>query len=301
VTAILYIGSIAPSAIADHFSEENCEKFVKKANKKIARGKSIPEKLQKKMVHCGNIDSVQEYSLEQCEKFVKKANKKIARGKSIPEKLEKKIVHCGNNDSIQEFSSQVCMAINSQVEKKTASSNDVKKFLAYLEICNILYPPDQSCSSGWYVTGYYTPHESDFSGKIIQINVYGNQMQVKKKFVNEIKIEGWGKLESGPYLGWYDSMYHLSPDPLDAHDTALSESSLAADTNEIPQGSLVSIPSLPSPRNEFYFTVNDVGPSIQGKHVDVYTGEGQIAYEETLAVTGYDNIVCVVESKFYAQ
>jgi len=302
VAAILYIGSIAPAAMADHFSEKKCEKFVKKANKKIAKGKFISEKPQKKIVHCGNIDSIQEFSTEQCEKFVKKANKKIAKGKSISEKLQKKIVHCGNNNSIQEFSKQECVDMSSKIDEKTASSKDIpKKLQVHFQICNALYPPEESCSPGWYVTGYYTPHESDFSGKIIEINVYGNPIQVKKKFVNEVKIEGWGKLESGLYLGWYDSMYHFSPVPLDAHDTELSQTSLAADIKEIPQGSLVTIPTLPSPRNEIYFTVNDVGPSILGKHVDVYTGEGQMAYEETLNVTGFDNVVCVVDHRVYAQ
>jgi len=152
-----------------------------------------------------------------------------------------------------------------------------------------------SCTSGWYVTGYYTPHESDFSGKLIQIQAEGQSLQVKKDFIAEIKIEGWGKLESGLYLGWYDSMYHLSPDPLDAHDTALSETSLAADPNVLSQGTKVYIPTIPSPYDKIIFTISDVGPSIIGKHVDVYTGEGQTAYDDMFNITGYDNIVCVVK------
>ncbi len=254
---MLYIGSVAPAAMADHFSQKKCDKFIKKAYKKITRGKSIPEKLENKIVHCANIDSKEEFTTQQCKEVSSKVDKKTAKGKNIPKRLQ-----------------------------------------IYFQICNTLYPPEKTCSAGWYVTGYYTPHESDFSGKLISINVNGNQIQVKKQFVNEIKIEGWGKLESGPYLGWYDSMYHLSPVPLDAHDTELSQTSLAADPNEIPQGTLVSIPSLPSPRNQIIFTVNDVGPSIQGKHVDVYTGEGQAAYEETLNITGYDNMVCIVENEY---
>ena len=36
-----------------------------------------------------------------------------------------------------------------------------------------------SCTSGWYVTGYYTPHESDFTGNDIEIQVYDDTMQVR--------------------------------------------------------------------------------------------------------------------------
>jgi len=154
-----------------------------------------------------------------------------------------------------------------------------------------------SCTSGWYVTGYYTPHESDFSGNLIQIQAEGQSLQVKEDFIDEVKIEGWGKLESGEYLGWYDSMYHLSPDPLDAHDTALSETSLAADPNVLPQGTMVYIPTLPFPYDQIIFTITDVGPSINGQHVDVYTGEGQTAYQDTLDITGFNNTVCVIDDQ----
>lgn len=157
------------------------------------------------------------------------------------------------------------------------------------------------CISGWYVTGYYTPHEADFSGNKIQIQAEGQSLQVKEDFIDEIKTEGWGKLESGLYLGWYDSMYHLSPDPLDAHDTALSETSLAADPAVIPQGSIVRIPTLPAPFDQRIFTINDVGPSIKGKHVDVYTGEGQKAYQNMFRITGYDNTLCIETTSFRGQ
>jgi len=159
-----------------------------------------------------------------------------------------------------------------------------------------------SCTSGWYVTGYYTPHESDFSSNLIEIQAKdesGNfsTLQVKEDFIDEIKIEGWGKLETGMYLGWYDSLYHLSPDPLDAHDTPLSETSLAADPNVLPQGTVVTIPTLPSPYDQRIYTISDVGPSIIGFHVDAYTGEGQTAYDDTLAITGEDNTVCVIDDQ----
>ncbi len=148
------------------------------------------------------------------------------------------------------------------------------------------------CTSGWYVTGYYTPYEADFSGNKILIQAEGQTLQVKENFIDEIKTEGWGKLETGGYLGWHDSAYHLSPNPLDAHDTALSETSLAADPSVLPQGTKVYIPTLPDPSDQIVFTIDDVGPSIKGKHVDVYTGEEQTAYEDMFSITGYDNTIC---------
>jgi len=159
------------------------------------------------------------------------------------------------------------------------------------------------CTSGWYVTGYYTPHESDFIGEKIPIQAEdesGNffSLLVKEDFIDEIKIEGWGKLETGMmYLGWYDSLYHLSSDPLDAHDTPLSETSLAADPNVLPQGTVVTIPTLPSPYDQRIYTISDVGPSIIGLHVDAYTGEGQTAYQNTLDITGEDNTVCIIDDQ----
>ncbi len=154
-----------------------------------------------------------------------------------------------------------------------------------------------SCTSDWYVTGYYTPHEADFSGNKILIQAEGQTLQVKEDFIDEIKTEGWGKLETGMYLGWYDSAYYLSPNPLDAHDTALSETSLAADPNVFPQGTKVYIPTLPAPYDQRIFTIDDVGPSIKGKHVDVYTGEEQTAYEDMFSITGYDNTICTKVSR----
>jgi len=179
--------------------------------------------------------------------------------------------------------------------RKTLELSTIILLVAFLVVGSVapVTMAGDSCTSGWYVTGYYTPHESDFSGNIIEIQVNDEEpIQVKEDFVDEVQIEGWGKLESGMYLGWYNSLFHLSPDPLDAHDTPLSTTSLAADPNEILQGTLVYIPTLPSPWDEITFTVNDVGPSIQGKHVDVYTGEGLTALQDTYNITGYNNMVC---------
>ena len=42
------------------------------------------------------------------------------------------------------------------------------------------------------------------------------------------------------------------------------------------------------------YTAHDIGPAIEGKHIDVYTGEGLKAYEGTRKLTSRDNEVCVL-------
>ena len=76
------------------------------------------------------------------------------------------------------------------------------------------------------------------------------------------------------------------------HDFTLSLSSIAVDPSIIDENSELFIPSLPEPWDNLLFTANDIGPSIQGKHIDVFTGEGKVAQEETYSITGYENEVC---------
>ncbi len=151
----------------------------------------------------------------------------------------------------------------------------------------------QTCTTGWYVTGYFTPLESDYNGKLVKIRADRVTLKVKKDFIREVKIEGWGKTTSGTYLGWYDRSFHLSDAPLDSVGNPLVIGSLATDSSVIPLYSQVTIPTLLSPWNEIIFTATDVGPSINGNHVDVYTGEGKDAENETYRITGYNNTVCV--------
>ncbi len=41
------------------------------------------------------------------------------------------------------------------------------------------------------------------------------------------------------------------------------------------------------------FSGLDEGPSINGKHIDVFTGEGIDAENETFRITGSNNTVCM--------
>jgi 3D (Asp-Asp-Asp) domain-containing protein len=148
------------------------------------------------------------------------------------------------------------------------------------------------CSSGWYITGYFTPLESDYSGRFISISVDDISYSFREDFVEEIKIEGWGKTVSGDYLGWYDESFHLSDVSLDAFGNPLEVNTIAIDPSLIEAGSRVTIPSLPDPWDGVIFTGSDTGSAIIGKHIDVYTGEGEEALDEAYRITGYDNVVC---------
>lgn len=150
-----------------------------------------------------------------------------------------------------------------------------------------------NCTTGWYITGYFTPIELDYSGKFIDVLVDKKPYKFKEDFVTEVKTEGWGKTISGNYLGWYDESFHLSDVPLDAMGGKLEINSVAVDPSLIVASSKIIIPSLPDPWSAFTFTSSDTGTAIIGKHIDVYTGEGKTALNETYRITGHDNMVCL--------
>jgi 3D (Asp-Asp-Asp) domain-containing protein len=149
------------------------------------------------------------------------------------------------------------------------------------------------CTGGWYITGYYTPLETDYISELITINADGTSYELKEDFVADLKIEGWGKASSGMYVGWYDDSFHFSDFPRDSNGDRLVVGMVAVDQSIIPANSNVTIPSLPAPWNGLIFVSSDVGPDIVGKHIDVYTGEGKKALSETYRITGHNNVVCM--------
>lgn len=155
------------------------------------------------------------------------------------------------------------------------------------------FPELSDCTPGWYITGYFTPHESDYSDSPVPVTVEGATYQLREDFVKEVKVEGWGKTVSGKYVGWYGGSFHLSNFPLDSLGNNLNLHIVAADPSLIRPNSLLRIPTLDSPWDEMVFLASDVGTAIIGKHVDVYTGEGKKALDETFRITGHENTVCV--------
>jgi 3D (Asp-Asp-Asp) domain-containing protein len=149
------------------------------------------------------------------------------------------------------------------------------------------------CSDGWRITGYYTPVETDFaSTESREIDVRGVGKQtfdaefLRATFDDEKGYgEGWGKTRFGWYLGNYNGGWHKADAPLDANDKPLEANTVAVDNSFVPRGSVVEIPGLPGDLGQEKFASNDVGVSVHGKHIDVYTGEGREARHRMYAVT----------------
>ncbi len=150
-----------------------------------------------------------------------------------------------------------------------------------------------SCTSDWYITGYFLPIESDYSGKSVEISVDGVKQFYLDDFLDAVKIEGWGRTNAGNYLGWYHGAFTISDTYLDSHGNDLIVGMVAVDDLVIEHGSELTIPTLPEPWNDMVFSGLDEGPSINGKHIDVFTGEGVNAENETFLITSYNNKVCI--------
>ncbi len=149
-----------------------------------------------------------------------------------------------------------------------------------------------SCTDGWYVTGYFVPVESDYSDEFITISIDETQREFREDFVNALKTEGWGKTLSGDYLGWYGNSFHINDVALDQNGQSLVTGMIAVDNMLIDRGTKLIISTLPEPWNEIIFLSADEGPSITGKHIDMFTGEGKLAENETFRITSGNNKVC---------
>jgi 3D (Asp-Asp-Asp) domain-containing protein len=153
-----------------------------------------------------------------------------------------------------------------------------------------------SCSEGWRITGYFTPIESDYtSPEMTEVDVAGvgptsfNSEFVRVVFNEEEGFgEGWGKTRFGWYLGNYNGRWHRASAPLDANNSPLRTNSVAVDNGLIANDSIVTIPGLPAGFGDISFIANDVGVTVHGKHIDVYTGEGKEAEKAMYRVTFED-------------
>lgn len=152
------------------------------------------------------------------------------------------------------------------------------------------------CSEGWRITGYFTPIEADYlSVETTEVNIVGiGKMKFNSDFVKVVFDEsqgfgeGWGKTRFGWYLGNYNGQWHKSDAALDANNAPLKPNSIAVDNALIPNDSIVTIPGLPGEYGKMEFIGNDVGVTVHGKHIDVYTGEGKEAEKEMYRVTFED-------------
>ena len=153
------------------------------------------------------------------------------------------------------------------------------------------------CSDGWRITGYFTPIETEYkSPETREIDVKGaGKMTFNSEFLrvvfdeDEGYGEGWGKTRFGWYLGNYGGAWHKADAPLDADNSPLKTNSVAVDKSLIPTDSIVTIPGLPGEFGRETFIANDVGVTVHGKHIDVYTGEGNAAGREMYRITFEDD------------
>ena len=152
-------------------------------------------------------------------------------------------------------------------------------------------PP--TCSDGWRITGYFTPIETDYSSaQTSEIDIKNaGPMSFNSDFLRSVFDEdkgygeGWGKTRFGWYLGNYNGAWHKADNPLDANNSPLQPNSVAVDNSIIPNDSAVHIPGLPGQFGKTEFISNDVGVTVHGKHIDIYTGEGKAAEREMFNVT----------------
>ncbi len=160
--------------------------------------------------------------------------------------------------------------------------------------------PSLQCSSGWHLSTYYTPLETDFNGSkktILALNKVSNQstkngtgttltianisssLSTFTSFLNAVQEYGWGKTRDGNYLGYAANQYYIASHPLNSIGKTLKIGDIAADPSIIALGTKVTLPTLPSPWDNKTYTASDTGVSIKGKHISVYIGEGKVAQE----------------------
>ena len=151
------------------------------------------------------------------------------------------------------------------------------------------------CSDGWYITGYFVPREDEKPGQPQEIEVARvGTVSFSDEFLNRTRTEGWGITRFGWALGYYDGGWHRSDaGPLDASGKPLTDGAIAIDRSVIPSGAAVQISTLPSPWNSRTFRATDIGVGIDGQHIDVFTGTGSAAEQETFRITSDNNHVCV--------
>ncbi len=161
--------------------------------------------------------------------------------------------------------------------------------LVFCQSCAAL---SAQCSSGWKVTGYYTPVEDDYQGQKRQINVQGmGALAFNADFLRDVQMEGWGKTQQGWYLGYYGRQWHKSAEPLDASGRSLVVGIAATDPSHLASGLQFYVQSQTDFLNGKTFVARDVGQKVKNKHIDIYTGEGTPAKHETWNVTG-KNTIC---------
>jgi hypothetical protein len=163
---------------------------------------------------------------------------------------------------------------------------------------------NDNCSTDWHIEGDFFPIESDYDGKgyAQTITIYDlNDMNktitrtLNSEFLKNVRLEGHGLTKQGDYVGAWNGKYwgpFSSSVPVLEYPLVVGITS-QTDTSIIPYGEIFTIPTLPSPWNTKTFVAVDPGSDITGKQVNIYTGVGSTAKNESLRITGIGNILCI--------
>ena len=138
------------------------------------------------------------------------------------------------------------------------------------------------------VTVYYTPDEKEYSGS--KTTASGVSGKYRSDFLTAVKMEGYGRTDSGSYIGYENGKFSISDKPLSCSGTTLTkEKSVAVDNYYIPRyndngtwkRATLSIHGL-----SYYRRAEDSGGDINGYHIDVYAGIGKTAYNNLCKAIG---------------
>lgn len=141
------------------------------------------------------------------------------------------------------------------------------------------------CSAGWLITGYFTPVESDYSGKLDKVYVGGVLESFPDAFLNAVMLQGSGLLPDGSYLS-YGSGWRVASTSVVSSGQAIRMGDIATDQRLLPYGTRVVIQGQ-------VFIAEDTGGAIVGKHIDIYEGLGRAAQQRAIEVTSTEKI-CVI-------
>jgi 3D (Asp-Asp-Asp) domain-containing protein len=157
-------------------------------------------------------------------------------------------------------------------------------------------PSATECTTGWSITGYYRPVESDFnSGQTTTITPDGETTKTfDSEFLDSVRRNGAGKTNEGWYLKYWDGQYYVRELSTTWDETPTAVGDIATDQELIPTGTTgITVPTLPSPWNQQVYKASDIGSAITDKHIDVFTGEGSAARSETFRITSEENTLCM--------
>lgn len=147
------------------------------------------------------------------------------------------------------------------------------------------------CTKGWFVTGYYTAAETEFAGRLVQIQLEGRRHAFPSDFLRRVRTDGWAQTREHWFLGWNNG-WRRGAAPLNIRGLPLGIGSVAVDQRLVPLGTALQIPDLPPPWNTRILIADDSGGGIRGRRIDIYCGCGADKRIEALRLTGHNHRVC---------